>query len=186
MLNSGHMGPSILAKETSVSEQQANDYDALQYTNNAFPSSHPMTLATVATLYGVASPNLDTCRVLELGCGRGGNLLPMAESMPDATFVGIDLSPNQIEEANSSRDAVALTNVEFHTMNLCDIDREFGEFDYVIAHGVYSWVPSQVQDQLLRVCDDILSPHGLALRQLQYVSGMALPWSDPRFAKSVR
>ena len=149
-------------KETQVSQQQAKDYEELQYTNNAFPSSHPMTLATVATLYGLASPNLDACRVLELGCGRGGNLLPMAESMPGATFVGIDLSPSQIEEANTSRDAVELRNIEFHTMNLCDIDREFGEFDYVLAHGVYSWVPSQVQDQLLRVCDDILSPHGLA------------------------
>ncbi len=145
-----------------MSEQQANDYEELQYTNNAFPSSHPMTLATVGSLYGVAPPALDGCRVLELGCGRGGNLLPMAESIPTANFVGVDLSPSQIEEASVSRDALELRNIKFATMNLCDIDRDFGEFDYVLAHGVYSWVPTQVQDHLLRVCAENLSSDGLA------------------------
>ena len=145
-----------------MSENQTSDYEELPYTNNAFPSSHPMTLATVASIHGLVPPRLDRCRVLELGCGRGGNLLPMAESTPDGDFVGIDLSPCQIEEANVSRAALKLKNVAFHTMDICDIDHELGEFDYVVAHGVYSWVPPHVQDQLLRVCAENLSPHGLA------------------------
>jgi SAM-dependent methyltransferase/methyltransferase-like protein len=143
-------------------ENQTSDYEDLTYTNNAYASSHPVTLATLAALYGLAPPPLEGCRVLELGCGRGGNLLPMAENMPDGEFIGVDLSPRQIEEANASRATLGLKNVVFHTLDIDCIDGELGDFDYILAHGVYSWVPPHVQDQLLRVCAENLSPNGLA------------------------
>src|SRR5262249_35039176 len=71
-------------------------YDDLPYTPNAFAQSHPDRLATIATLLGLEAPRVDRARVLELGCGAGGNLIPMAEGLPEAKFIGVDLSERQV------------------------------------------------------------------------------------------
>lgn len=149
---------------------QAADYEAVAYTNNAFPASHPSSLAMVAELHGLDVPTIDRCRVLEVGSGRGGNLLPMAEGMPASEFVGIDLSPRQIAEANSAKAQLGLENVAFHTMDLMDFGVRFGKFDFILAHGVYSWVPRSVQEGLLDLCRNNLSNNGVA-----YISYNTLP-----------
>ena len=151
-------------------DQRTADYEAIAYTNNAFPASHPSTLAMVAELHGLDAPALDGCRLLELGCGRGGNLLPMAEGMPASKFVGIDLSPRQIGEANSARAQLGLENISFHTMDLVELGDQFGKFDFIVAHGVYSWVPAKVQNALLALCRDRLAANGVA-----YISYNTLP-----------
>jgi len=66
----------------------AEKYDAIAYEAQSNPLSHPDHMAVVATLFGLAPPNVATCRVLEFGCNDGANLLPMAASLPDAQFVG--------------------------------------------------------------------------------------------------
>jgi SAM-dependent methyltransferase len=141
---------------------RASRYDALPYGGEAFYETHPDRLATVGRLFGLASPTVATSRVLELGCAEGGNLLPMALSLPGATLVGVDFSVRQIEAAEEKRRATGLTNVSFARMDIAEIGESFGSFDYVIAHGVYSWVPPEIQEKVLSICSRNLSPGGVA------------------------
>ncbi len=80
-----------------------NRYDRIPYKSHPFPQSHPDRLGTIATLAGMSPASLETCRVLELGCAAGGNLIPVAERFPGAALLGIDSSQRQIEEGQSTR-----------------------------------------------------------------------------------
>lgn len=137
-------------------------YDQLPYTSNPFPQTHPDRLATIATLLGMQPPPIERCRVLELGCASGGNLAPLACSLPHSEFVGLDLSACQIAEGQKILAAVGLSNVTLKQMDLLEVGAELGQFDYIIAHGVFSWVPPQVQDKILAICRDHLTPTGVA------------------------
>jgi methyltransferase-like protein len=108
--------------------------------------------------------------VLELGCGDGGNLIPMALALPDATFVGVDAAPKAIARGQGLVAELGLENVELEGRAIEELSPAAGAFDYVIAHGVYSWVPATVRDRLLAVARDALSEAGVA-----YVSYNALP-----------
>jgi methyltransferase-like protein/cyclopropane fatty-acyl-phospholipid synthase-like methyltransferase len=137
-------------------------YDELPYSRNPFAATHPDCLATVGLLHGMNPAPVTRCRVLELGCAMGGNLIPMAASLPDCSFVGIDLSPRQIAEGQETVAALGLRNIDLKTLSILDLEKEFGEFDYIICHGVYSWVPPAVQDKVLAVCSANLAPQGVA------------------------
>jgi methyltransferase-like protein/2-polyprenyl-3-methyl-5-hydroxy-6-metoxy-1,4-benzoquinol methylase len=140
----------------------ATTYDELPYTNNPFYYTHPSNLAVLPSMLGMRPAPVDRCRVLDMGCGLGGNLVPMAELLPDSRFVGIDLSARQIEAGQEAVRALGLTNIELKALSIGDIDTSFGEFDYIICHGVYSWVPAAVQQAILRVCKQNLAPAGVA------------------------
>lgn len=141
---------------------QANAYDEFPYESKPFEGSHPNRPAAVGGLYGMRTAPPDRCRVLELGCASGGNLLPMAAYLPGSEFVGVDLSAVQIEAAQRAAAMAWLANVRFHAASIADITPDFGRFDYVVAHGVYSWVPPLVRDKLLAVCAANLAPEGIA------------------------
>lgn len=145
-------------------------YDELPYADYCFPRTHPEHLAAMSALCGRAAPRFEAARVLELGCARGGNLLPMAVDLPGATFVGVDLSPSQVEAASARAREMGLANVSFRCASVADLDARDGEFDYVVCHGVYSWVPAAVRDAILRVCRACMRPEGVA-----YVSFNVLP-----------
>jgi methyltransferase-like protein/cyclopropane fatty-acyl-phospholipid synthase-like methyltransferase len=140
----------------------ASSYDVIPYESYAYKASHPDTLATVATLLGMRPAPPDRCRVLELGCASGGNLMPMALAMPGSSFLGIDLSARQVGYGQTALEAVGLKNVELRQASITDVDEGYGRFDYVLAHGVYSWVPDEVQDKLLAICKANLAPDGVA------------------------
>jgi SAM-dependent methyltransferase len=137
-------------------------YDAVPYGGGAIAGTRPDYVAAAASLRGLATPDVRSCRVLDLGCATGGNLLSMALSLPDATFVGIDLSPRQIASARNAARAIGADNVRFEAMSITDVDEDFGQFDYIVSHGVYSWVPADVQQALLEVCSRNLAPNGIA------------------------
>lgn len=145
-------------------------YDEVPYESHPFAQTHPDRLATLARLMGLQPPPVARCRVLELGCAAGGNLLPMAVALPQAQFVGVDLSAVQIAQGQRAVDALGLTNVQLHAMSITEVDASFGEFDYILSHGVYSWVPDAVQQAILRVSADRLHSDGVA-----YVSYNTLP-----------
>src|SRR5690349_17016000 len=84
------------APASAAAAPPASTYDAVPYSVGAFPQTHPDRLATIATLFGMRPALPQGCRVLELGCASGGNLIPMAWAMPESTFVGVDLSARQI------------------------------------------------------------------------------------------
>lgn len=137
-------------------------YDELPYPILSFAQTHPNRTAACARFFGFHTPTPSRCRVLEIGCAQGGNLLPMAVEMPDAEFLGIDLSASQIEHGQATLAANGIANATLRQANLMDIDDSWGKFDYIIAHGVYSWVPPTVQTKLLEVCRRNLIDNGLA------------------------
>lgn len=145
-----------------INQQIADHYDRSQYTSNAFYYASPGHIRAAAHLYGVDTVPIEKARVLELGCAAGGNLLPFAVAYPEATVVGVDLSSGQIGQGQQVVNELGLKNMTLHAMSLADITPEFGEFDYIIAHGVFSWVPHDVQQAMLRICKENLSPKGVA------------------------
>ena len=152
-----------------------DSYDAVPYESHPFAQSHPDRLAAVGTVFGM-TPSIARARVLEVGCASGGNLLPMAASLPDWEFVGIDISSVQIERGTTDLRALGIANARLFAMDLLDFDHELGTFDYIVAHGVLSWVPRPVQHKLLEVCARHLAPQGIA-----YISYNTLPgWSSRR------
>src|SRR5258708_24289997 len=130
----------------------ANTYDEIPYYSFPFQESHPARLATIARLFGLTPPDPHTARVLELGCSSGGNLLPMAELYPEGKFLGIDLSERQIALGQEALAALKFPNLELRRASILDVDASWGQFDYVLCHGVYSWVLDAVQDKILSVC----------------------------------
>jgi hypothetical protein len=124
----------------------------------------------LATLFGLQPAAPERCRVLELGCGDAGNLIPMALALPAASFVGVDAAPKAIARGEGLVAELGLENVTLEARAIEELSPAHGRFDYVIAHGVYSWVPAAVRDRLLAVCRDVLGDAGVA-----YVSYNALP-----------
>ena len=141
---------------------QANDYDEVPYDSLAFPQTHPGRMATVAALFGMTPAPVTHCRVLELGCAAGFNIIPMAATLPDSRFVGVDLSSRQVAEGQEAIRSLGLTNIELRPMNIMDVGDDFGQFDYLICHGVYSWVPAEVREKILEIAARNLAPQGVA------------------------
>ncbi len=148
----------------------AESYDHTPYAGNPYYYTHPGVMAAYGALYGLCPCDPAQCRVLELGCGDGNNIIPMAYEFPESYFSGIDLSPVQIGIGLKSIDSLGLKNIELFTRSIMDISEADGRFDYIIAHGVYSWVPSEVRKKILDICRSNLSDQGIA-----YISYNVLP-----------
>lgn len=151
-------------------------YDVMPYPSKFFLQTHPDRLATQATLFGMNPAEVETCRVLELGCGNGSNLISHAFNLPKAKFVGVDLAENHIVDANRAAEELNLTNIEFYQMDVMDMTtRQFGKFDYVIAHGLFSWVPDFVRERILVLYREFLEENGVG-----YISYNAYPGAHHR------
>lgn len=147
---------------TNTNDVQQTIYSELGYKSMPFPYTTPATLEAYAALVGVSAPNPKTARVLELGATYGGNIISQALFNPDATFVGIELSQEQVEKGNEVIANAGLTNVSLVQSDIASIGSEIGTFDYIIAHGVYSWVDDGVKEALLRLIDEHLAEDGIA------------------------
>ena len=138
-------------------------YDLEAYPYSVRPFSHPARMASLATLYGLQPAPFRNCRVLEIGGGDGINVINMALSAPDSQFVNFDLSSVAIENGRALVRETGLTNLRLEAMDILTAGEELGKFDYVIAHGVYAWVPLQVREKLMALIGRILTPCGIAL-----------------------
>jgi SAM-dependent methyltransferase len=139
-----------------------NPYDRIPYSTLARQKTHPDRLASVAALFGMKPAPVSDCRVLEIGCGTGNNLIPMAYWLPRSRFVGIDLAEEPIAVGRRAVKEIGLNNISLRAADLCAFGSDAGTFDFIIAHGVYSWVPQAVRDRLMEVCRDLLNPQGVA------------------------
>ncbi|HAJ28077.1 MAG TPA: hypothetical protein DCG53_12685 [Syntrophus sp. (in: bacteria)] len=137
-------------------------YDHILYPGHSYRQTHPDRLATLATLLGMQPAPVDRCRVLELGCGSGANLIPMAWGLPGTECVGIDLAARPVAEGQTTIQELGLGNIQLHQLDLLDFPDTMGTFDYIIAHGLYSWVPPAVRNKLMAVCQKHLAAHGVA------------------------
>ena len=148
----------------------ADRYDEIPYDALPHRATHPGMLATIATLAGHPAPSVARCSVLEVGCSDGSNLIPMAVSLPAARFVGCDLSSRALDIGRRTIEALGLTNVTLVEGDLGELAPGNGDFDFIVAHGVYSWVPPDVRDALFALAAQRLTPNGIL-----YVSFNVLP-----------
>lgn len=155
-------------------------YDEVPYNSLPFRACHPETMAVIAAMEGLEPAPAQKCRVMEIGCAGGGHLLPIAAAYVDSEFVGVDLSSVQIGQAQELAEAADLKNVTLLAKDICQYTPQ-GEFDFIIAHGVYSWSPAPVRQRLLDVCATHLSPRGVAIISYMVYPG-AYVWCALRHA----
>ena len=144
-----------------------NLYDQVSYRTFPRRQTHPDRLAAIARFFGMKPAPVAACRVLEIGCGNGANLIPLAYYLPESRFTGIDLAAAPIAAACAMAGELGLSNIDLSVADLRDLGPEMGEFDYIFAHGLYSWIPAEVRDRLLAVCRERLAPRGRGVRELQ-------------------
>lgn len=146
-------------------------YEAVPYASRPVPASAPARLAAAAARAGLEAAPPERARVLELGCADGANLIPLAYRAPEASFLGVDLTQGAVSMGRSTIGMLELDNIELEHADLMDLDPAQQEpFDYVICHGLYSWVDEPVRRRILELCRELLSDRGLA-----YLSYNALP-----------
>jgi SAM-dependent methyltransferase len=135
-------------------------YDAVRYPTHPRIETHPDRLAALATLRGMSPAPVTGCRLLEIGCGDGGNIVPMAYYLPKGQFLGVDLGASAIADGRRAAADLKLRNLELVEGDFRGLEAA-GPFDYIVAHGFYSWVPADVRDALMTFCRERLAPHGL-------------------------
>ena len=145
-------------------------YDVLEYPSHVHPQAHPSRLSAIGRLHGLDAASPAACHLLEVGCGDGLQLLTLAMAYPRSRFVGIDLSQAAIARGEATRQTLGLDNLQLVAADLTQWDPGPASFDYIVAHGFYSWVPEFVRERLFSLCRQALSPTGIA-----YVSYNALP-----------
>jgi SAM-dependent methyltransferase len=148
----------------------ATSYDEVRYPGKFYSQASPERLATLATMYGLQPPPVTNCRVLELGCGEGGTVIPLAFTFPNSTFLGVDLSETAIAHGKNIISRLGLRNAELVAQDLMDFPADAGTFDYIMSHGILSWVPEKVRQQILEIYSRHLAPRGVA-----YISYNTLP-----------
>lgn len=146
----------------SKTEDVSTSYDELPYTSFPYPQTHPRNLSAIAQLFAMSPADVGTSRILELGCAGGGNLIPIASTYPSCQCVGIDASRRQIEEAIQLSESLGLSNIDLRHQDIDDFEWQGEPFDYVLCHGVYSWVPRETQRRLLAICQECLADQGIA------------------------
>ena len=157
-------------QQITTDDMQQTIYKELGYKSYPFPFTTPAYLEAYGTLVGLNTPPAKTARVLELGATYGGNIISQAVHNPEATFVGIELSQDQVEKGNKIISDAKLDNVSLIQGDIMNFDETLGTFDYIIAHGFYSWISDEMKDKLL----DIISHH-LADNGIAYVSYNTYP-----------
>ena len=160
-----------MAEDTILPMETLPSYDELPYDSLPLPETQPDFIAAIAWLHGFEAPDPSRARILELGCAQGGNLIPLAWRWPDCTCVGVELSRVQAQAGADFARRLGLSNVRILHADLAALPDDLGEFDYIIAHGVFSWVPPQVQQALLEVCRRHLSSAGVAYISFNVAAG---------------
>ncbi|MDY6950437.1 MAG: class I SAM-dependent methyltransferase [Thermodesulfobacteriota bacterium] len=142
-------------------ERIAASYTEVPYYSSAIPESHPDRLATLGYLFGLSPAPVENCRLLELGCAGGGNIIPMAYHLPGSTFLGVELAANQAMAAQKATQDLGLENIRIENKDMLALSSSVGPFDYIICHGVFSWVPEPVQEKIFAIMSESLSEQGI-------------------------
>lgn len=148
-------------------------YDEIPYIFQADARTYPGKTGALGLLYGLEVKPLANARILELGCAQGANIIPLAERFQQAYCIGVDLSKEQIASGKAILQGLGLKNIELVCGDFQSLDLPLHAFDYIIAHGLFSWIPESLQIPLLQTLKRYLAPNGLA-----HVSFNVLPaWS---------
>ncbi|HRK75454.1 MAG TPA: class I SAM-dependent methyltransferase, partial [Rhodothermales bacterium] len=136
-------------------------YDEIPYTNQTYPEMAPAQMAVMGRLFGLETPDVACSHVLEVGCGNGMNLIPLAIAAPESTFEGLDLSEPAILEGQAMVEELGIRNLTLYHADVTQWPLEGPSYGFIMAHGVYSWVPSAVRESLLRLYKNRLAVNGL-------------------------
>lgn len=148
--------------QMTTEDMQQTIYKELGYKSYPFPFTTPAYLEAYGALVGLNTPPAKTARVLELGATYGGNIISQAVFNSEATFVGIELSQDQVEKGNQIISDAKLDNVSLIQGNILNFEESMGTFDYIIAHGFYSWISDEMKDKLLNIISSHLADNGIA------------------------
>lgn len=146
-------------------------YDTRNYPAMSHPLADPAVSGVAAVLAGLSVRHPAGARILEIGCASGHHLIPLAMRWPKSRFTGIDLSESAVRAARGLAEAAGVGNVEFHGADLRDFEGGGEPFDYIIAHGFFSWVPDEVKAALLAFSRKRLAPEGIATISFNLESG---------------
>ena len=135
----------------------------------AIAPTHPARLRALASVHGLGKAALGEFRYLELRCGGGDNLLPLAQRLPLGRFTGVDDEP-RLALARAAATRCELANVTFSGEH----ELEPGAFDFVVAHGSYSWLARDEQAKLLATIARSLAPTGVALVSYNTLPGWSI------------
>lgn len=146
---------------TTEATESGNIYDVVPYMGHAHAATHPQHTYALAHLRGIGAAPMHKMRVLEIGCSMGSNLQPIAALYPDSEFIGVDPSEVQIDLANENAEAIGLKNCRFYNFAADSITADMGQFDYIISHGVFSWIDDEARACIMRVAQEHLTEKGL-------------------------
>src|SRR5262245_40421845 len=110
----------------------AASYNEVLYPSYPLPQAHPDRLATLGTLFGMKPAPAERCRVLEVGCRNGNHIIPLALTLPESHFVGVDIAAQPIAHGQQRSAALGLGNIELRCHDIMDMDASWGTFDYII------------------------------------------------------
>lgn len=144
---------------------QAGGYPAMSH-----PSADPAVNAAVARAAGLGVAEPSSARILEIGCGTGHHILSLASRWPGARCEGLDVSAKAISRARNLARQAGFANVRFREVRLSEFEPE-GPFDFIIAHGFFSWVPDEVKVGLMDFIGKHLAPEGLAVVSFNVAAG---------------
>jgi SAM-dependent methyltransferase len=147
----------------------SHGYDgSVGYSYGFYREMAPDWLDLAARLAGHVPPargQSPSFRYLYLGSGQGMGLCLLAAANPDAEFLGIDLQGEHIAHAEALSAGAELRNVRFVQADFVDLaaawPADFGTFDYVVLHGVYTWVSPFVQEAIVGCLAHAVRPDGL-------------------------
>ena len=147
---------------TRMTKEQAKEiYADLGYLSQPFPYASAPFLESYARLLGLSPAPASTARILEIGSSYGGNLISQALFYPKATFTGIEIAPTQVSVGKTYIDQLGITNLELLEGDVNESHHHLGTYDYIIAHGFYSWVDEETKDNFLRLCKKHLAENGI-------------------------
>lgn len=141
----------------------STSYDEKPYASLALADAELGRLGALARLHGLDIRPPTSCSVLEIGCGTGVNTIALAERYPESRLIAFDLSATQIDSAKKLAARSGVSNISLLCSSIEEFECDEASFDYVICHGVYSWISPEARQKLLALCARSLSDTGVAL-----------------------
>lgn len=145
---------------------------AVGYTYQFYKETTPSWMDWAIRIKGFKAPDTSNFRYLELGCGQGFGLNLIAALYPDSEFVGVDFNPQHIAHARDLATSAGLENITFEEADFLDLagNWPYGQFHFVVLHGIYSWISETLREAVCKCLDKALISGGLA-----YVSYNSMP-----------
>ena len=156
----------------SVRTEGGARIESAAYVDTFFRELSPAWLGYVAALRGRPACSFDRpFTYMELGCGLGQSAVVNAGAYPAGEFHACDFNASHVEAGRTYAAAIGVGNVQFHECTFADLlSRDLPEFDFIVLHGVYSWVDTNARRAIREFMRQRLKQNGLA-----YVSYNCLP-----------